>query len=143
MLRRFPRRGRHVPTGAQRQPVPLLRVDRLESGVVARGVGVELVDITQALIERALERERGKASGTDRLIAVELNLVRLILPARAYEVNAQIASRRGLLLQSKIELVVVRSLQGSTGEGIETHGQRAGRGARLNSGTRCGARAKD
>ncbi len=55
----------------------------LQAGVVAAGVGAELVDIAEALVEGLRVGIGREASVADGLIAVQANLKRLVEPARA------------------------------------------------------------
>ena len=117
---------------AQRQAAPLLRIGDLKSGIIAVGAGAKLVDIAESLIERLLVGKRRKASIADCLVAVQLHLVRLMEPARADVIHAQVAARTDLLLNAEVVLVVIRRLERSAGKGVQADGQRTGRCARLN-----------
>ena len=90
------------------------------------GAGLELGDVSKALIERLLVGKWRKASVADVLVAVELHLVGFVQSARAHEVGAQVAARADLLLDAEIVLVVVRGLERSRGEGVQADGQRTG-----------------
>ena len=105
--------------GAQREAVELLGDAGLQAGVVAAGVGAELVDAAESLVERLLVGIRRKASRADRLVAVEADLKRLMKAARAHIIDAHCAVRAQLLLDAEVVLVVVRRLERAGGEGVE------------------------
>src|SRR5258708_1109665 len=126
----------------QRQSSPLLGIGCLKSGITAVGVGAKLIYIPKTLIERPLVLKRREASITNRLIAIELHLERLMKPSRAYKIHSQVPMQTELLLNAKVVLVVIRCLECPTREGVQADRQRACWCACLQSRTGSAARAK-
>ena len=73
------------------------------------------------------------------MIAVALNLIRLVHPSRADIIHAQRAAKPNLLLDAQAVLIVVRDLQRSRRKCIQTHRKRTGGCVRSDAGARRGA----
>ena len=109
----------------QREAGKLFRDAGLKAGVVAAGSSAELVDVTEARVERLVVGERRKAAIADVLIAVELYLVGLADGAGPHIIHAEGAVGAQLSLDAEAPLQEVGRLQFSAREGVEIDGQGA------------------
>src|SRR5208283_4522512 len=96
---------------AQSKSAELLGDVGLQARVITGCIGLKLVDAAKSLIERLLVGIGSKAPVAYILVAVQLNLVRLMDTARSHIVHPHCAMRAGLLLDAKTVLIVVRRLQ--------------------------------
>ncbi len=99
----------------------------MQTGVRAVGIGAELIDAAESLIQRAAETVGSKAAVADILISVELHLVRLMQPTSAYEVGSERAPCAYLLFDSGAVLVIQGSFQSAARKRIQRNGERADR----------------
>ena len=84
---------------AQSQAGELFGRAGLQARVVAAGAGAEFVDVAKARIERLIVSERCEAAIANRLVAVQLDLVRLLNSARPNVVDAERAARAEFALE--------------------------------------------
>ena len=119
-----------------REASDLLHHHHLQAGVVASGVGAELIDIAEARVKGLLVSERCKASGTHVLVAVQLDLIWLVDGAGADVIDAQSAARAKLALNSKAPFEEVGRLERAGREGVEVDSEWAGWGGGRNSRAR-------
>src|SRR5271156_5485530 len=124
---------------SKRQSADLLGIACLQTGVAAVGIGAELVDATEALIERLAVAVGSEAALAHILIAVELDLVRFVQSARAYEVDPQVATTGDLLFNPDAILVVDRRLEGARRKGVEAYSEKAHGSARYKTEAGCTA----
>jgi len=122
--------------GSERQSSNLLGKANLQAGVTAVGVGAELIHAGEALVERSLVRKGRKAALADRLVAIELHLIRLVHAPSADVIHAQSAAAADLLFDPKIVFVKVGRLQRAAGERVHIHSEWAGWCAGCDANTR-------
>jgi hypothetical protein len=112
---------------AQGETGELLGGAGLQAGVVAARAGAEFVDAAEARVERVVVGEGREASGADVLIAVQLDLIRLVHGAGADVIDAHGAARAQLAFDSEAPFEEVGRLEGAGGEGVEVDRERAER----------------
>src|ERR1035441_8416525 len=110
--------------GAHSQAGKLLRRAGLQARVVAACAGAELIDVAKTRIERLIVGERREATVAYSLVAIQLDLVRLLHGARPNVIDPQRAACTEFALQPKAPLKEVRRLQRAAGKHVEIDGKR-------------------